>query len=162
MKKAFTMIELIFVIAVIGILAGIAVPKFAATRSDAEITKAKATVASIKAALSTERQLRVLRGDFSPLNNLDNDAASTTAISNFSNNAAQTATPALPKTGVLGSPVMACVGTARGCWVKNSAVSYTYRMPGGTTNVNFALASGQFNCTVSTSASGKACGELTQ
>ena len=35
MKKAFTMIELIFVIVIIGILASIAIPKLAATRDDA-------------------------------------------------------------------------------------------------------------------------------
>ena len=37
-KKAFTMIELIFVIVVIGILAAIAIPKLAASRNDAEAT----------------------------------------------------------------------------------------------------------------------------
>ena len=159
MKKAFTMMELIFVIVIIGILAGVAVPKFAATRSDAEVTKAKATVASIKAALSTERQLRILRGDFSPLDDLDNDSISTTAISNFSDNAAQTATPTLPKTSVLGSTVASCVGTAGGCWVKNSKSSYTYRMPGSdSTTVNFTLQAGQFNC----DASNAGCQKLTQ
>ena len=35
MKKAFTMIELVFVIVVIGILASVAIPKLSATRSDA-------------------------------------------------------------------------------------------------------------------------------
>ncbi|MBU1659304.1 type II secretion system protein [bacterium] len=39
MSKAFTMIEIIFVIVILGILAAIAVPKFAATRSDAEISR---------------------------------------------------------------------------------------------------------------------------
>ena len=39
MKKGFTMIELIFVIVILGILAAVSIPKLAATRDDAEITK---------------------------------------------------------------------------------------------------------------------------
>ncbi|KAB0613620.1 type II secretion system protein [Campylobacter hyointestinalis] len=39
MKKAFTMIELVFVIVILGILASLAVPKLAATKTDAEVTK---------------------------------------------------------------------------------------------------------------------------
>ena len=37
MKNAFTMIELIFVIVILGILASVAIPKLAATRDDAKI-----------------------------------------------------------------------------------------------------------------------------
>jgi general secretion pathway protein G len=64
MKKAFTMIELVFVIVVIGILAGVAIPKFAATRDDAFVSKGRAEVAALRSAIATERQKRILRGNF--------------------------------------------------------------------------------------------------
>jgi len=38
-KQAFTMIELIFVIVILGILGAIAIPKLSATRDDAEVSK---------------------------------------------------------------------------------------------------------------------------
>ena len=48
MKRAgFTMIELIFVIVILGILAAVAIPKLAATRSDAEISKMATNAATI-------------------------------------------------------------------------------------------------------------------
>jgi general secretion pathway protein G len=62
-KKAFTMIELVFAIVVIGILSAIAIPRFAATRTDAEISKGRADVASIRSAIITERQSRLITGD---------------------------------------------------------------------------------------------------
>ncbi len=74
-KNAFTMIELVFVIVILGILAAVAVPRFAATRTDAQISKARADIASIRSAIVTERQSRLIKGQSSWITGLSqNDA----------------------------------------------------------------------------------------
>jgi len=61
-RNAFTMLELIFVIVVIGILAGVAIPRLFSGISDAEITKVKADVATIRSAISTKYGKNVMAG----------------------------------------------------------------------------------------------------
>lgn len=47
MKQGFTMIELIFVIVILGVLAAVAIPKLNATRDDAELVKAHTNLKTI-------------------------------------------------------------------------------------------------------------------
>jgi len=125
-RKAFTMIELVFAIVVIGILSAIAIPRFAATRDDAIITKARTTIDSVRSALATERQKRILRGSFTTIGDLGD---STYAFRYFDNNSSFS---------VLEYPVKNCTGTNRSCWNRASATSYVFREPGGT-DVTFTL-----------------------
>ena len=61
MKKGFTMIELIFVIVILGILASVAIPRLAATRTDAEIAT---TVANLRTLLNDVASYYAVKGEF--------------------------------------------------------------------------------------------------
>ncbi len=62
MKKAFTMIELVIVIVILGILSSVAISKMAVTRDDAIISKARSEVAAIRNAISLKRNTNILMG----------------------------------------------------------------------------------------------------
>lgn len=142
--KAFTMIELVFVIVIIGILSAVAIPKFAATRGDAEISKAKATVAAVRNSITMEKQKRILRGDFTNIFRLTSSAAASAPIFDiFDNNATMT---------VLSYPLISCAnGTDGGCWRETTVGTaggngvYTYNMPVNGTAV-FTLINNRFTC----------------
>ena len=61
MKKGFTMIELIFVIVILGILASVAIPRLAATRTDAEVATA---VANLRTLLSDLNSYYAVKDEF--------------------------------------------------------------------------------------------------
>lgn len=146
-RKAFTMVELVFVIVVIGILTAVAIPKLAATRDDAEISKARATVASVRNAIATERQKRILRGNFDGITDL---GASGDVFDNFS-----AATDEATGQRVLEYPIASCAtrGATTGCWTKTNNFTYQYTLPDSRT-VNFTIGNAatpinRFDCTSS-------------
>lgn len=134
MTKAFSMVELVFVIVVIGILSAIAVPKFAATRDDALIARGISTLAAVRNAIATERQKRILRGDFTAITSLTNGSG---MFSGFSNDSAGNSND------VLSYPLTA--GSGPGKW-SVSGTTYTFHYAGGT--CAFSLASNKLtgNC----------------
>jgi len=136
------MIELVFVIVVLGILAAVAIPRFAATRTDAEIAKGRADIASVRSAIVTERQARLIKGDSLFI-----------------------AGDALDNNGIFGGVLMYGVasGTSSGHWSTTGTADantskYNYNVAGTNVEFTYSRSSGKFDCTTSTATY---CAELT-
>ena len=158
-RKAFTMLELTFVIVVIGILSAVAIPKFAATRNAAEISKAKTTVAAVRNAVATEKQKRILKGDFvNGINALSMNPAN--IFDRFNPDRDDIAAGRASGDRVLEYPLPTCatLGRAEGCWQLVGG-NYRYTFPLGATTVDFTLNNNRFDCLVPASVS---CRRLTQ
>ncbi len=148
-RSAFTMIELIFVIIIIGILAAIAIPRFSGVESQAVIASGRSTVMSVRAAISTERQKYFMLGDSSYINRLDaNVATNTSDVKIFDNNG--TATDVL-----LTYPII--TKNASGGWMKTGSSTYTYNINGNLNTFTYNSTNGTFTCT-----SGTYCKQLSQ
>ena len=163
-RPAFTMIELIMVIVIVGILAAVAVPKLAMNRDDAVVTTAKSTVSSIRSSLATEKQRRVLRGDFKAIFKLSK--------TNGYNKAIFDAFDGDDDYSVLEYPLTSCENsTATGCWTETktgtrsatgvtTTSEYTFVMPTSTTHkAILELKNNRLNCKSTTD---EYCKELTQ
>lgn len=141
MKRfAFTMIELVFVIVILGILAAIAIPKFAATRDDAQITKGRSDVAAIRSAIVSERQARLLQGNSAYISALDQGVAANTAgVVIFDDNDNNLANGSLLQYGIT-------TGTGNGHWMKATATTYNFRILGANTTFTYTQGTGTFDC----------------
>jgi len=139
MKKAFTMIELVFVIVIIGILSAVAIPRMGPIINNAKTAKAKETLASVRSAISTEKQQQVLSGSFTAI-----------AITNDTGRVFSTFTGSGNR--ILEYDIKDC--TDKGCWHHNASDDYLYY---GSETCKFNLTNGRF---VDNTTDGK-CDELT-
>lgn len=130
MKKGFSLIELIFVIVILGILAGVAVPRLTATRDDAQIAKLKSDVAAIQSGLALERSTRMMRGDMSWPAALNTKKDNTGAEKDC------------------GSPFCAVTQNAiKGAWNTNDGLKYEFKFNKSTTlNFVYDKDNGTFDC----------------
>lgn len=136
-SRAFTIIELIFVIVVLGILAGIALPKFTSTREMADLAKGRADVATIRAAIANERSEQVIRGTNTYIPKLSPLTTSTTLFTG--NGAGRT----LLTYGMK-------AGTSSGEWAIVNDTTYKFTVGTTTTTFTYTPASGRFSCVAGT------------
>ena len=115
-RKAFTITELVFVIVVIGILSAIAIPKFQESAISAHDAKAKSQIIAVMSAVATERQRRILRGDFTPITDLG-DATNAFNLMSPDRDGNQAT--------VVQSSISNCGSGEKGCWTR-SGTSYIY------------------------------------
>jgi len=140
-RDAFTMVELVFVIVILGILATIAVPRLAMNRDDANIVKFKTDISAIRSSIATTRAQNLLTG-----NNVFPDTEGNNTDALFE--------------GVLNYPIQA-VGTGKTGWRAGAgAGSYILRLEN--TDINFNYVNGVFGCGNNSGAAANLCNTLTQ
>jgi len=136
-KKAFTMIELVFVIVILGILSSIAISKMAVTRDDAMVVKGRSQVAAIRNAIALVKSKNMMEGKatFYPTK-LDNLATATATTGKlFDSDGTDT---------ILDYPVYA--KDANGHWKKTATDKYAYKVLGTDVVFKYDKNTGSFDC----------------
>jgi len=154
---AFTMIELIFVIVVIGILSAIAIPKLAASRDDAVLVKGKSQVAAIRSGIAMQKSKRLLEGKTPPIPRTLDANGSTNDLFHSGDDGN------ILEYGLSSS-------TKDGNWEKinpanpaASVIRYKFHLEGTSVEFDYNSSSGSFDCNKTTGATNATkCKDLTK
>jgi general secretion pathway protein G len=114
-RKAFTMIEIIYVIVILGILSSIAIPKMIGTTTMAEIAKGQQTLSTVRMAMDAELSKRIMSGDTTPITDL---SAGGKPFDYFSKDGRGNKKP------IIKYPEPSC--TKSGCWEIKGKGEYTF------------------------------------
>lgn len=152
-RPAFTMIELIFVIVVLGILSAVAIPRLAASQDDAVLVRGKSQIGAVRSGIAMQKSRRLLEGTppFIPIT-LDKNTTPTVLFSggDFGN---------ILEYGLE-------IGTSDGEWTRVSQDEnrsrYDFYLEGTSVRFTYNSGSGIFDCNRSTSATNAdLCSDLT-
>ena len=143
MKKAFTMIELIFVIVILGILSGVAISKMVVTRDDAIISKGRSEVAAIRNAISLKRNSNILMGKGASYPSRLDALGSATSnegdpLFDYDTNSSDSSAQLLD---------YAIYAKSENGWRKVATNKYTFNAIGQDINFTYTPSNGNFDCT---------------
>ncbi len=152
------MIELIFVIVVIGILSAVAIPRLMVTRDDAVLVKGKSQVAAIRSGIVMQKSKNLLQGDrqinsYYPdtLDNASNAEGQTLFWFNDGNSS-----------NILENPIYS--KNSDGHWMETNSTTYVLHLNSGNVTFTYKPTTGSFDCHDLTTPSNttKNCKDLTE
>ena len=134
-RNAFTLVELIFVIVVLGILAAVAIPRLGSNMEHAQIAKAQGDLSAIRVGIASARQKLLVTGTNAFPSKLDAGVSSNTAgVQIFDTNGSVT---------ILTYPVY----TKSDGWMKTGTYTYTIDIVDTPVPFTYTPATGLFDCT---------------